>query len=103
MFEINGRTKQLGIIGFPADHSFSPKMHNFISEQMGNNYVYTAWNVKPEMLKEAIEGVRALGISGINVTAPHKVEVMKYLDEVSEQAKLLGAVNTVVNRDGKLF
>lgn len=103
MFEINGCTKQLGIIGFPADHSFSPKMHNFISERMENNYVYTAWNVKPEMLKEAIEGVRALGISGINVTAPHKVEVMKYLDEVSEQARLLGAVNTVVNRDGKLF
>lgn len=102
MLKISGKTKQLGIIGCPADHSFSPRMHNFISEQTGNDYVYTAWNVNPEDLGKAIDGIRALGVSGINVTAPHKIEVMKYLDEVDEQAKLLGGVNTVVNRDGKL-
>ena len=78
-------------------------MHNFISETVHNNYVYGAWCVKPEDLKDAIGGMRALGISGINVTAPHKVEVMKYIDVVTDGAKKLGSVNTVVNRDGKLY
>lgn len=103
MFDINGHTKQLGIIGYPVEHSFSPVMHNFISETIHNNYVYSAWCVKPENLEKAIDGIRALGISGINVTAPHKVEVMKYLDCISDVAKELGSVNTVVNRDGKLY
>ena len=103
MFEINGHTKQLGIIGYPVEHTFSPNMHNFISETVHNNYVYGAWCVKPEDLKDAIGGMRALGISGINVTAPHKVEVMKDIDVVTDGAKKLGSVNTVVNRDGKLY
>ena len=103
MFDINGHTKQLGIIGYPVEHSFSPVMHNFISETIHNNYVYSAWCVKPENLGKAIDGIRTLGISGINVTAPHKVEVMKYLDCISNVAKELGSVNTVVNRDGKLY
>ncbi len=102
MFEINGRTKQLGIIGYPVEHTFSPRMHNFISEAVHNNYIYSAWTVKPENLGKAIEGVRALGIKGINVTAPHKTEVMKYIDCVSGVAKELGAVNTVVNDNGIL-
>lgn len=100
---IDGHTKQLGIIGMPVEHSFSPKMHNFISEMLGVNYVYSAWAVEPENLKAAIDGVRALGIAGINVTAPHKKAVMEHIDVVSEQASLLGAVNTVVNRNGKLY
>ncbi len=103
MVEINGRTKQLGIIGYPVEHTFSPNMHNFISETIHKNYVYGAWSVSGENLAAAIEGVRALGISGINVTAPHKVEVMKYLDCVTDGARELGSVNTVVNRDGKLY
>lgn len=103
MFEIDGHTKQLGIIGYPIEHTFSPTMHNFISESIHNNYVYSAWLVEPARLGEAIAGMRALGIKGINVTAPHKVEVMKYLDEVTDTAKELGSVNTVVNRDGKLI
>lgn len=103
MFEINGHTKQLGIIGYPVEHTFSPNMHNFISDTIHNNYVYGAWCVKPENLKAAIDGMRALDIKGINVTAPHKVEVMKYLDCVTDGAKELGSVNTVVNRDGKLY
>lgn len=102
MFEINGHTKQLAIIGWPVDHSFSPKMHNFISEKMGNNYVYTALPVEPNNVKAAIDGVRALNIQGINVTAPHKFEVMKYIDEVSPQAQKYGSVNTVVNNNGHL-
>ena len=100
MFEINGHTKQLGIIGNPVEHSFSPKMHNFISELMGNNYVYSAWRV--EDVENAIKGMRALGIRGMNVTAPHKITVMQYLDEIDESAQLLGSVNTVVNNNGIL-
>lgn len=103
MFEIDGHTKQLGIIGYPVEHSFSPKMHNFISESIHNNYVYCAWCVEPEKLADAINGMRAFGISGMNVTAPHKVEVMKYLDCISPVAEELGSVNTVVNKDGKLY
>ena len=100
MFEINGHTKQLGIIGNPVEHSFSPKMHNYISELMGNNYVYSAWRV--EDVENAIKGMRALGIRGMNVTAPHKINVMQYLDEIDETAQLLGSVNTVVNNNGIL-
>ena len=103
MFEINGETKHLGIFGDPVEHSFSPKMHNFISGYMGNNYVYGAYPVKSENLKEAIEGLRAMNFSGVNITAPHKVEVMKYIDVLSEKAKLFQSVNTVVNRDGVLY
>ena len=100
--KINGHTKQLGIIGCPAEHSFSPVMQNFISEKMGENYTYSAWHVEPERLGDAIAGMRALNIRGINVTAPHKKAVMQYLDEISEQARLLGSVNTVVNDNGHL-
>lgn len=100
MLKVDGHTKQLGIIGNPVGHSFSPQMHNFISELTGRNYVYSAWKV--EDVENAIRGVRALGIRGINVTAPHKKTVMQYLDEIDEKARLLGSVNTVVNTDGHL-
>ncbi|MCX7714456.1 MAG: shikimate dehydrogenase [Clostridia bacterium] len=102
MFEINGHTKQLAILGYPVEHSFSPQMHNFISEKMGLNYVYTALEVSPDKLKDAIEGIRAMKFAGVNITAPHKYEVMKYIDEISEQARKFGSVNTVVNKCGKL-
>ncbi|MBR0469896.1 MAG: shikimate dehydrogenase [Clostridia bacterium] len=103
MFEINGHTHQLGIIGDPIEHTFSPNMHNFISEAVHNNYVYSAWHVKPERLGAAIEGLRAFDIKGINVTSPHKVNVMQYLDEITDTARELGSVNTIVNRDGYLI
>lgn len=101
--KIDGNTKQLGIIGDPVEHSFSPKMQNFISERMGENYVYSAWRVTPDKLSDAIAGMKALNIRGINVTAPHKKEVMQYLDVISDQARLLGSVNTVVNKGGRLY
>ena len=102
MFEINGFTKQLAIIGDPVEHSHSPQMHNFISEKYKNNYVYTALRVKPDRLGDAIRGIRAMGIAGVNVTAPHKFNVMQYLDDISDRAKKFGSVNTIVNKDGKL-
>ncbi len=100
--KITGKTQQLAVIGYPADHSFSPAMHNFISEYMNMDYTYSAFTVSPENLGDAIRGMRAMGFRGMNVTAPHKIEVMQYLDEISPEAKLLGSVNTIVNRNGRL-
>jgi len=102
MLNINGKTKQLALIGNPVGHSLSPMIHNFISEQLGNNYVYTAFCVDNKDVKAALDGMRALGICGFNVTAPHKQEVMKYLDWISEDSRLQGSVNTIVNDNGVL-
>jgi len=95
--------KVYGIVGYPVSHSLSPVMHNLAFRELGIKAVYGAFPVKPENLSLAIAGVRALGISGLSVTIPHKVEVMKYLDEVDYVAKEIGAVNTIINYDGKLF
>lgn len=103
MININGHTKQLAIFGYPVGHSFSPQMHTFISQKMKLNYIYTAFEVKPEDLKAAVNGIRAMNIAGVNITAPHKYEVMQYLDEISDEAQKFGSVNTVVNRGGKLI
>lgn len=103
MLNINGTTKTLAIIGNPVSHSHSPQMHNFLSERYNNNYVYLPFNVLSENLESAVDGIRALDISGVNVTAPHKFNILKYLDEFSDNAKKFGSVNTVVNRNGKLF
>lgn len=98
----DAHTKVLGIIGTPIEHTKSPLMHAEFAKLTNVNCVYTAFNVTKDGLADAIGGIRALGIKGVNVTAPHKIEVIKYLDEVSEEARLFGSVNTVVNRDGKL-
>ncbi len=95
--------KKLTIIGCPVSHSFSPAMHNFISQKLDAPYHYDTTEVAPENLKDAVEKLKADEVAGFNVTAPHKIEIMKYLDDISEQAKRYGAVNTVVNNGGKLF
>lgn len=102
MTTVNAKTKVAAVIGWPIDHSLSPKLHNFIAEKMGHDLVYTALPVKPEDVAGAIEGVRTLGIIGINATAPHKFDALSLVDEVDEDAKMYGSVNTVVNRDGRL-
>lgn len=94
--------KNLAIIGYPVMHSLSPKMHNFISNELGIDYFYRHIEVAPENLEQAIAELRQEKISGFNVTAPHKVEVMKYLDRISTDAKIFGAVNTVVSENGSL-
>jgi shikimate dehydrogenase len=95
--------KVYGIIGYPVYHSLSPVMHNLAFRELGVKAVYGAFPVKPEDLSQAIRGVKALGISGLSVTIPHKVEVIKYLNEIDEKAKEIGAVNTIINREGSLF
>ena len=103
MIKVDGKTKQLGIIGNPVGHSFSPAMHNYISEALGKNYIYCAYNVEKDELKNAVEGLRGLGFAGVNVTAPYKQDVMPYLDAISEKSKAFDSVNTIVNDGGKLI
>ncbi|WP_216828996.1 shikimate dehydrogenase [Alkalihalobacterium elongatum] len=95
--------KLFGLLGNPVSHSMSPRMHNDAFRSLNLDHHYHAFDVKVSNLESAVNGIRALDITGFNVTIPHKVEVMKYLDEVDEEAKLIGAVNTVVNKDGRLI
>ena len=96
--------KQLyGVIGNPIGHSLSPLMHNDAFEHLSIDAHYHAFLVEEETLGEAVKGLKALGALGFNVTTPHKVSIMKYLDEIDPLAKQIGAVNTVVHRDGKLI
>jgi shikimate dehydrogenase len=102
LMKISGKTAVTGLIGFPVGHSISPAMHNAAFAHLGLDWCYVAFPVRPERLGEAIGGVRALGIRGINVTVPHKERVIAFLDGVSDEASFIGAVNTVVSRDGML-
>ncbi|MFZ4451952.1 shikimate dehydrogenase [Salibacterium aidingense] len=91
--------KLFGVIGDPVGHSLSPVMHNdqFAFQELP--YYYHAFHVKPGELKEAVNGLKALHVSGFNVTVPHKIEVMNYLDSIDEEARMIGAVNTVVKEE----
>lgn len=100
---INAKTKIICLIGNPIEHSLSPNIHNHLLKENDINANYVCFKVEKENLKEAIDGVKSLGIQGCNVTIPHKVEVMKYLDKVDKNAKLIGAVNTIKNENGKLI
>ena len=99
--EIKGSTNIVGLIGHPVEHSFSPPMHNAAFKALEMDYVYTAFDVNPNDLENAIAGAQALNIKGFNVTIPHKIEVMKYLNEIDEVASLIGAVNTIDFKDLK--
>lgn len=92
----NSRTRLLGVMGHPIEHSLSPDMHNAAFEATGMGYVYVAMDVRPENLADAVRGARALGFRGFNVTMPHKAAILPLLDEVDEAARISGAVNTVV-------
>ncbi len=100
---IDSNTKMLGVIGDPIGHSLSPIMHNFVIQKLGLNYCYHAFHVTPEDLEDSIFSFNILKFKGINVTLPHKQTIMSYVDEISEEAKQLGAVNTVLFKDDKLF
>jgi len=92
---IKGSTNIVGLIGHPVEHSFSPPMHNAAFKDLEMDYAYVAFNVNPQNLKSAIDGAKSLSIKGFNVTIPHKIDVMNYLDEIDEVANLIGAVNTI--------
>ena len=92
---IDGKTKILGVIGDPIEHTFSPAMHNAGLDALNLDYIYLPFHVKPDRLKECIEGAKSMGIQGLNVTIPHKTNVMKCLDEIDQVASMIGAVNTI--------
>ncbi len=95
-------TKLIGLIGHPIKQSYSPFIHNIAAQFKNIDYIYLPFDVVNANLKNALKGVVALGISGLNVTIPHKEKIIKYLDELSEEAAMIGAVNTIVNEHGKL-
>jgi shikimate dehydrogenase len=97
---IDGHTKIFGILGRPVAHSLSPDMHNAACRHLGVNAVYVAFPVTD--LAEAVSGLRGLGIGGVSVTIPFKEEIIPLLDELDPRAARIGAVNTVVNRNGRL-
>ncbi|MCG0278416.1 MAG: shikimate dehydrogenase [Thermanaeromonas sp.] len=99
---VSSRTAVVGLLGYPVVHSFSPYMHNAAFRALGMDWVYLAFNVEPRLLPAAVSGIRALGFRGVNVTIPHKQAILPFLDEIDPLAKLIGAVNTVVVKEGKL-
>ncbi|MGO4531511.1 shikimate dehydrogenase [Paenibacillus sp. 2TAF8] len=92
----------LGVMGDPIAHSKSPAMHNAALQAAGVNGMYMPLHVHPDQLEAAVRGIVALGYRGVNVTIPHKEQVMQYLDVIDESARLIGAVNTIVNENGTL-
>ena len=98
---INGKTKLVGLIGWPVEHSLSPAMHNAAFAELDLNWCYVPLPVARGRLEEAVRGLVALGFAGANVTAPHKEAVMAHLDEVAPGARAIGAVNTIVVREGR--
>ena len=99
---LTAHTNIFCIIGHPVEHSMSPTMWNPALQELGLDYVYVAYDVHPDNLENAISGMRALGIKGMNVTIPHKENVIKYLDEIDPIAKKMGAINTIKNENGVL-
>lgn len=100
--DVSGKTKIVGIFGYPVEHSLSPNMHNTAFSRLGLDMCYVPFKVAPDDLPYAVNSIRALNMLGANTTVPHKENVIPLLDDVDKEAKFIGAVNTVVNSDGRL-
>jgi shikimate dehydrogenase len=100
---VSGKTKVCGVIGDPIEHTLSPIIHNAAFEALKLDYVFLAFKVEAAKVSNAIDGMRALSIHGLNVTMPHKNSVIKYMDELDPTAKTIGSANTILNKDGRLF
>mgnify|MGYP001823300100 CR=1 FL=1 len=99
----DGKTQLVGLIGWPVKHSVSPPMHNAAFENLGLNWHYVPLPVRPGQVETALRGFFALGFRGANVTVPHKQAVMPFLDEITETAQAIGAVNTIVVQHDRLL
>lgn len=99
---ITGHTQLTGLLGSPVAHSISPRMHNESFQYWGLDYVYLCFDVKEQTLPEAVEGLKAMGIRGFNLTMPCKNRIVGLCDALSPAARLINAVNTVVNENGHL-
>lgn len=98
---VTGHTRPIAILGYPIHHSLSPWIHNAAFAAAGLDYVYLAVDVRPEDLETAVAGIRVLDFAGFTLTAPHKETVMPLLDDLTEEARAIGSVNTVANRNGR--
>lgn len=99
---ISGHTGLLALIGSPVGHSGSPAMYNYSFERLGLDYAYVAFDIREDEVKDAIAAMKLFKMKGGNVTMPDKTEAAKYMDELSPAAQIIGAINTIVNEDGKL-
>ncbi len=98
--KIDTKTSLYGVIGDPVSHSLSPAMHNAAFNEIRYNGAYLAFHVTD--LPSAVKGMRGLGVKGVSVTIPHKVTIMDLIDDIDDMALNIGAVNTLVNKDGRL-
>ncbi len=99
MVPIDAHTRVVAVIGYPLGHTLSPAIHNAAFEAQNLNLRYVACSVPPDLLPDAVRGVRALGFAGANVTIPHKETVVALLDDLTHEARAVGAVNTIVARN----
>lgn len=99
---VNGKTKLFGLIGCPVEHTKSPFIHNSLFKEYNMNSIYVPVLVKEGELEKAVYGMKAQNFEGFNVTVPYKKEITKYIDDISNDALLMGAVNTVKNIEGRL-
>lgn len=103
MINITGKTKLTALLGSPVSHSISPLMHNEAFRLLNLDYVYLCFDVNESGLKSAVEGLKTMNVQGFNLTMPDKVAVVELLDSLTKEAEMIGAVNTVVNQNGKLI
>ncbi len=100
---ITGRTRLLGLLGNPVEHSVSPQLHNTLSVLLGIDAVYIPLKVESDRLGEMVEGLKAGNFSGFNVTIPFKEDILKYVDHITDEVRLVGSANTVLNKAGVLY
>lgn len=101
--EITGKTRLTGLIGSPTAHSISPQMHNEAFRQLGLDYVYLAFDLGDSAdLRKVVDGLKAIGICGFNVTMPYKVRITEFMDSLTPAARIADACNTVIVKDGRL-
>lgn len=101
--KIDGYTRLAAVVANPIKHSISPFIHNSAFEATNTNGVYVAWEIEASELAETVANIRRYQMFGINLSMPYKEQVIPFLDELSDEARLIGAVNTVVNRNGTLI
>lgn len=100
---IDGYTRLAAVVAEPIKHSISPFIHNLAFEETGVNGVYLAWEIQKDDLAVTLENIKRYNMFGINLSMPYKQAVIPYLDDLTESARLIGAVNTVLHQDGLLI
>ncbi|MBC7959892.1 MAG: shikimate dehydrogenase [Vallitaleaceae bacterium] len=103
MTNINGKTRTVGLIGNPVEHTLSPFIHNLLAEKMGINTAYLPFQVKTENVKNAVLGAKALGLLGNNVTIPYKTDVLPFVDILDDEAQVVQAVNTLKYKNDQIY